>query len=98
MPDNTWERDDIGRKGGSTSGSALHRNEPVGQKVKEGWQEFKAKVRAKWNHLTDKDLDTYQKRNRGDFVGYVHGKVGGDRAVVERDIDSFARDTKYRWE
>jgi hypothetical protein len=91
-------RDEIGRQGASTSTTGtMRRNEPTGQKVKEGWHDFKAKVRQKWNQLTDKDIDTYQNRSRNDFVGYVHGKVGGDRAMVERDVDTFARDSSYRW-
>ena len=89
-------RDEIGRKGGAATGSTMTR-QGTGQGVKEGWNDFKAKVRQKWNNLTDKDIDTYQSRNRNDFVGYVHGKVGGDRNLVERDIDTFARDTNYRW-
>ena len=97
--DTTPNRDEIGRQGGSSATTgAMRRNEPVGQKVKEGWHEFKAKVRAKWSQLTDKDVDTYQNRSRNDFVGYVHGKVGGDRSAIERDVDSFSRDTRYRWE
>jgi hypothetical protein len=98
MVDNT-NREEIGQTGGmgtSATGS-LNRGETAGQKVKQGWNEFKTKVRGKWNQLTDKDIDTYQNRNRNDFVGYVHGKVGGDRTMVERDIDTFARDTNYRW-
>jgi len=69
----------------------------AGQQMKQGWNEFKGKVRQKWNQLTDKDLDTNQNRNRNDFVGYVHGKVGGDRGLVERDIDNYARETNYRF-
>jgi len=93
---NNLDRDEIGRKGGASTGSTVQR-EGVGQNVKQGWHDFKAKVRQKWNQLSDKDIDTYQNRNRNDFVGYVHGKVGGDRTMVERDIDTFAKDTNYRW-
>ncbi|GEM_PF-7088129 len=99
MVDNQYgsNREEIGRQGAASTGS-MHRNEPVGQKMKEGWREFKAKIRQKWSHLNDKDIDTYQNRSRNDFVGYVHGKVGGDRSLVERDVDTFARDTNYRWD
>lgn len=90
------DREDIGRKGGAATGSAIQR-EGVAQNVKEGWVDFKAKIRQKWSQLSDKDVDTYQGRNRNDFVGYVHGKVGGDRTMIERDIDAYARDTNYRW-
>lgn len=93
MVNENLNRDDIGR----TGGAATSATSKTGQNVKQGWNDFKAKVRQKWNNLTDKDIDTYQNRNRNDFVGYVHGKVGGDRTMVERDIDTFARDTNYRW-
>ena len=97
MVDNSnLDRDEIGRKGGAATGGTMQR-ESVGQNVKEGWNDFKAKVRQKWNQLSDKDIDTYQNRNRNDFVGYVHGKVGGDRTMIERDVDAYARDTNYRW-
>lgn len=90
-------RDEIGRKGGSAGSTTMRREETAGQKVKEGWNDFKAKVKGKWNQLTDKDLDTYQSRNRNDFVGYVHNRVGGDRGMIERDVDNYARETNYRW-
>ena len=93
--DRNFEREEIGRKGGVGTGATMHREGATG--VREGWQDFKAKVRQKWSTLTDKDLDAYQGRNRDDFVGYVHGRVGGDRTLVSRDIDTFARDTNYRW-
>ena len=97
VDDRNLERDTIGRKGGMASGSSVHR-ETAGQNVKQGWNDFKAKVRQKWNQLTDDDLDRYSSRNRNDLVGYVHGNVGGDRTLIERDIDTFARDTNYRWD
>ena len=88
--------DPIGHKG-STSGTTMQ-NKPVGEKVREGWNDFKTNVRQKWNQLTDKDIDTYQNLNRNDFVGYVHGKVGGDRTAVERDVDDIARRSNYRFQ
>lgn len=92
-------REDIGRTGGMarSSGTTMGRGETAGQKMKEGWNDFRTKVRQKWSQLTDRDIDTYQNRNRNDFVEYVHGKVGGDRTMVERDVDNIARDTNYRW-
>ena len=96
-PTNTNEREEIGRKGSAMGGSATMERETAGEKVREGWNDFKTKIRQKWNQLSDSDIDTYQGRNRDDFVGYVHGKVGGDRTIVGRDIDTFARDTNYRW-
>jgi uncharacterized protein YjbJ (UPF0337 family) len=96
--DTNLNRDEIARQGGSSTTGTMRREEPVGQKMKEGWRDFKAKVRAKWSQLTDKDVDTYHGRSRNDFVGYVHGKVGGDRSLVERDVDTFARDARYRWD
>jgi hypothetical protein len=92
-------RDEIGRKGGMTGGTtSMQRDQPVGQKVKQGWNEFKSKIKTKWNRLDDNELDTYSSRNRNDFVGYVHGKVGGDRSMIERDIDTYSRETNYRWD
>lgn len=97
MVDTFENRDEIGRKGGATTGATMHKEQPAGQKIKQGWNEFKAKIRGKWNQLTDRDVDTYQNRSRDDLVGYVHGSVGGDRDAIGRDIDSFARETNYRW-
>lgn len=93
VEDPNLRRSDIGRTGGAATGTQM----PAGQKAKEGWQDFKAKVRQKWNQLTDNDIDTYQSRGRNDLVGFVHNRVGGDRTMIERDIDTFARDTRYRW-
>lgn len=74
------------------------RREPVGEQVREGWHDFKTNVRQKWNQLTDNDIDTYQSRERNDFVGYVHGKVGGEKSMIERDVDALARQSNYRWD
>ena len=93
-------RDDelIGRKGGSATGSSTIHRETAGEKVREGWNDFKANVRQKWNQLTDQDIDTYQGRDRNDFVGYVHGKVGGEKSMIERDVDALSRQSNYRWD
>lgn len=85
----------IGRKGSTTSATTTR--EPVGEKIREGWNDFKANVRQKWDQITDKDMDTYQGRDRNAFVGYVHNKVGGDRTAIERDVDDIARRSNYRW-
>ncbi|HEX2022527.1 MAG TPA: hypothetical protein VHH36_07425 [Candidatus Thermoplasmatota archaeon] len=91
-------REEIGHKGGvGSTGSTMHR-EGVGQNVKEGWQNFRAKVRGKWNQLTDKDLDQYQGRRRDDLVSFIGDRVGGDRTTIGRDVDNFARETNYRWD
>lgn len=96
--DNLGNRDEIGRKGGAgMSGSTVHRQDSTKENIKEGWHDFKAKVRQKWNQLTDDDIDNYRSRGRSDFVNNVHTKVGGDRTAIERDIDSISRDTNYRW-
>lgn len=97
MVDSRSDREEIGRKAGTSATGSTMERETAGQKMKEGWIDFRTKVRQKWNQLTDKDLDTYQSKGRNDFVGYVHNRVGGDRTTVERDIDTFARDTNYRW-
>lgn len=91
------QNEPIGRKGGMASGSTMER-ETTGQKVKEGWQDFKTKISQKWNDLTDKDIDNFQRKDRRELVGYVHGRVGGDRTLVERDIDTLARETNYRFD
>lgn len=90
------DREPIGRKG-STTGTTMPR-ETVGEKVREGWQDFRTNVRQKWNTLTDKDIDTYQGRNRNDFVGYVHNEVGGERSAIERDVDDISTRSNYRWD
>lgn len=94
---NHHEKDLIGRKGGASTGATMHRD-TVGQNVREGWHDFRAKVRAKWSQLTDKDLDAYQGRSRNDLVGFIGQRTGSERSVVERDVDAFARDTNYRWD
>lgn len=99
VEDTNVNRDDIGRKGGATAGgSTMQRGGGVGQNVKEGWQDFRTKVRGKWNQLTDKDLDSYQNRNRNDLVGFIGERTGQDRSVIERDVDNLARETNYRWD
>lgn len=90
-------KEPIGYKGSTTSSATMHRGETAGQKVREGWNDFKQKVKQKWSQVTDKDLDTWQSADRNAFVGGLHGKVGGDRTMIERDIDGYARDTKYDW-
>lgn len=95
--DQTSNRDEIGRKGSASTGASMHK-ESVGQEIKENWQQFRTKVRAKWNQLTDNDLDRYQGRKRDDLVGFIGDRVGGDRTAIGRDIDSYARDTNYKWD
>lgn len=89
-------KEPIGRKGGMT-GTATAQRETTSTKVREGWNDFKGKIRQKWNQLTDKDIDAYQSKNRNEFVGYVHNRVGGDRTMIERDVDNLARETNYKW-
>lgn len=98
MVNDNLERNEIGRKGGMTGGSTtMTREGNVGDQVKQGWHDLRAKIRGKWNQLTDKDLDTYQGRGRDDLVNFVGERVGGDRTAIGRDIDTYARETNYRW-
>lgn len=87
---------DVGRKGGVAGGSSSMERE--GQGVREGWQNFRSRVRSKWNQLSDRDLDLYQTRGRNDLVGFIGERTGNDRNVIERDIDNIARETNYRWD
>lgn len=95
-PDTQNERDLVARKGGASSSATMTRG--TGEKVREGWENFKAKLTGKWSKLDANELDTYQSRSRNDLVGYIGQRTGTDRSLVERDIDTFARDTNYRWE
>jgi hypothetical protein len=91
------DREEIGRKGGVGGTTGTMQRDTVGENVREGWQNLRSKIRGKWNQLTDKDLDTYQNRNRDDLVGFIGERVGGDRTAIGRDVDNFARETNYRW-
>lgn len=86
---------DVGRKGGAAGGSSSMERE--GQ-MKEGWQNFRNKVRSKWNQLSDRDLDLYRTRGRNDLVGFIGERTGNERGVIERDVDNIARETNYRWD
>lgn len=70
----------------------------LGDKVRDNWQDFRAAVREKWNDITDRDLDEYKGRRRDDLVGYIGERTGSRREEVGRDIDSFSRDTGYRFD
>ena len=98
MVNENFGKEEIGRKGGmGSTGTTMQRDQPVGQKVKQGWNEFKARITGKWSKLDSTELDSYSSRNRNDLVGYVHTNVGGDRGAIERDIDTYSRETNYRW-
>lgn len=87
-------REDTGRKS-----SAANASQPTGgRNAKEGWAEFKARLSQKWNRIDEREIDTFQGRDRTSLVGFVHEKVGGDRSTVERDVDTLARDTSYRFD
>lgn len=91
-------RESVGRKGGMSGEGSTMQRQGAGENVKQGWQQFREKVRGKWNDISDRDLDQYQNKNRNDLVGYLNQKTGQDRNSIERDVDTFARDTNYRWE
>lgn len=89
-------REDVGRKAGMASPTpSIERG---ARNVKQGWAEFKSKLSQKWDRLDATEIDTYQGRDRTSLVGFLHQKVGGERSAVERDVDSLARDTSYRFD
>lgn len=70
---------------------------PTGQQASGNWKVFKGKLREKWGALTDDELDRLQGR-REQLVGHIERRVGEDRSRLERDIDSYARETGYRFD
>lgn len=103
MTEHDLNKEPIDRKGGMASGSTSM-NEPVKEKVREGaqnvregWQDFKMKVKSKWSDIKDNDLDRYQ-TNRKDLVGHIGERTRGDRSLIERDVDALARETNYRFD
>lgn len=70
----------------------------VGDKMEEGWDRFRSRVRSKWGDLTDRDLDQYRGRRREDLSGFIGERTGARREEVDRDLDVFARDTGYRFQ
>lgn len=95
---NPGKREEVGRKGGVGGTAGTMERETPGQKVKEGWSDFRARVRGKWNEITERDLDEYRRRRRDDLVNFIGDRVGGDRTAIGRDIDNFARESNYRWD
>lgn len=70
----------------------------TGGEMRQGWHEFRSRVRAKWNDLTERDIDAYQGRPRDDLVGYIGDRTGTRREEVDKDVDRLARDVGYRFE
>lgn len=70
----------------------------AGQNIRQGWDQFRSRVRGKWNDISERDLDQYQGRRREDLVGYIGERTGGRREDIDRDVDTFARDTGYRFQ
>lgn len=64
---------------------------------KEGWTDFRGKLRGKYAQLSEGDLEAYKTRDRAALVGFVHQRVGGERSMIERDIDTYSRDTRFNW-
>jgi len=69
----------------------------LGDKVKDNWDRFRMRVKGKWSDLTDRDLDQYKGRRRDDLVGHISTRTGNRREEIDRDIDSLARDTGYKF-
>lgn len=85
----------LDRKTGTTGSME---NRPVGEKIEQGWDKFRMKVRGKWNQLTDQDLDTYRGKRRDDLVGHISERTGEDRNNINRELDTYSRDTGYRFQ
>lgn len=98
-----------GQSTGGTSGGYSSQN--VGQQkgmggsqmggnvggMRQGWDQFRGRLREKWNTLQEQDLDRVG-RNRDQLIGHINERAGGNRQEIERDIDRISRETGYRFE
>lgn len=69
----------------------------LGEKVKDNWDVFRMRVKEKWNDITDRDLDQYKGRRREELSGYIGQRTGSKHDDVDRDLDTLAQDTGYRF-
>jgi uncharacterized protein YjbJ (UPF0337 family) len=64
---------------------------------RQGWDQFRGKLREKWGNLREEDLNRVGK-NRNELVGHISQQGGVNKQDVERDIDRISRETGYRFE
>lgn len=76
-----------------------NRGNPGNQQGNQGnWNNFRTKVKGKWNQLSDQDIDRVQGKRRDEVVETISTRVGGDRNTIGRDLDNIARESNYRFE
>jgi uncharacterized protein YjbJ (UPF0337 family) len=57
------------------------------------WEQFRGKVKKKWDQITDDDLTTVE-GNRGQLADLLQVRYGYDKAQAENKLDELARTLK----
>jgi uncharacterized protein YjbJ (UPF0337 family) len=73
--------------------TAAKKTDAVWDQVKGNWNQFRGSIKAKWNDLTDDDIDQ-MKGEREKIVGKIqerYGKAKWREADIEREFRSFSR-------
>jgi uncharacterized protein YjbJ (UPF0337 family) len=65
------------------------------EQIEGRWNEFKGKIKTKWNKLTDDDLDAMRGK-RTELLGRLQQRYGYKKDEAERHIDEWIHsvDTK----
>jgi uncharacterized protein YjbJ (UPF0337 family) len=58
--------------------------------IKGQWKQFKGKVKEKWGHLTDDDLDVIDGK-KDQLVGKLQERYGYAKDEAEKQADEFLR-------
>lgn len=69
---------------------------PKEQQAEGSWNQFKGRLKESWGALTDDDIDRYEGR-RDQLIGRIQEVTGKTRESIQDMVDSFSRDTKYRF-
>lgn len=69
---------------------------PKEQQAEGSWKQFKGRLKESWGALTDDDIDRYEGR-RDQLIGRIQEVTGNTRESIQEMVDSFSRDTKYRF-
>ena len=59
-------------------------------RVEGNWKQIKGKIKEKWGHLTDDDLDKINGR-REQLEGRIQERYGLQRDRVRRDVDDWLK-------
>jgi uncharacterized protein YjbJ (UPF0337 family) len=76
-----------------TGQTAAKKTDAVWDQVKGNWNQFRGSIKAKWNDLTDDEIDQ-MKGEREKIVGKIqekYGKAKWREADIEREFRSFSR-------